>query len=106
MIDSVRVNDPTTTRGSAYDLSSIDIYQLDRIEVLRGPASAIYGADALAGVVNFISKKGKQSGVGGTAYGAIGQYEYQKAGGSVSGGNDMVQGLLSAGYSHEGSGCR
>lgn len=103
MIDGVRVNDPTTTRGSAYDLSSIDVYQLDRVEVLRGPASAIYGADALAGVVNFISKKGRQDGVGGTAYGAIGQYQYQKAGGSVSGGNDMVQGLLSAGYSYEGS---
>jgi vitamin B12 transporter len=103
MIDGVRVNDPTTTRGSAYDLSSIDIYQLDRIEVLRGPASAIYGADALAGVVNFITKRGKQSGVGASAYGAIGQYEYQKAGGSVSAGNDLVQGLVSAGYSHEGS---
>ncbi len=104
MIDGVKVNDPTTTRGSAYDLSSIDIYQLDRIEVLRGPASAIYGADALAGVVNFISKKGKPSGVTGSAYGAIGQYDYQKAGGSVAAGNDMVQGLVSAGYSHEGSG--
>jgi vitamin B12 transporter len=103
MIDGVRVNDPTTTRGSAYDLSSIDIQQLDRIEVLRGPASAIYGADALAGVVNFITKRGRPSGVGGSVYGAIGQYEYQKAGASFSGGNDVVQGLLSAGYSHEGS---
>ena len=73
MIDGVKVNDPTTTRGSAYDLSSIDVYQIERIEVLRGPASAIYGAEALAGVVNFITKKGKQSGVGGSAYGAIGQ---------------------------------
>ncbi len=103
MIDGVKVNDPTTTRGSAYDLSSIDIYQLDRIEVLRGPASAIYGADALAGVVNFITKKGRPSGVSGNVYGAIGQYEYQKAGGSVSAGNDMVQGRVTAGYSHEGS---
>jgi vitamin B12 transporter len=72
MIDGVKVNDPTTTRGSAYDLSSIDIFQLERIEVLRGPASAIYGADALAGVVNFISKKGRQDGVAGSAYASIG----------------------------------
>lgn len=104
MIDGVKVNDPTTTRGSAYDLSSIDILQLDRIEVLRGPASAIYGADALAGVVNFISRKGKQEGGGGSAYASIGQYDYQKAGGSVSVGNDMVRAMVSAGYSYEGSG--
>jgi vitamin B12 transporter len=103
LIDGVRVNDPTTTRGSAYDLSSIDIQQLDRIEVLRGPASAIYGADALAGVVNFITKRGTVDGVGGSAYGAVGQYDYRKAGGTIYGGNEVVQGLLSAGYSNEGS---
>ena len=103
MIDGVKVNDPTTTRGSAYDLSSIDIFQLERIEVLRGPASAIYGADALAGVVNFISKKGKQDGVAGSAYASIGQYDYQKAGGTVSAGNDVVRAMVSAGYSYEGS---
>ncbi len=103
MIDGVKVNDPTTTRGSAYDLSSIDIFQLERIEVLRGPASAIYGADALAGVVNFITRKGRQEGVGGSAYASIGQYDYQKAGGTVSVGNDMVRAMVSAGYSYEGS---
>ena len=92
LIDGVRVNDPTTTRGSAYDLSSIDVAQLERVEVLRGPASAIYGADALAGVVNFITRKGAATGVGGSAYASIGQYEYQKVGGTVSAGNDMVQG--------------
>jgi vitamin B12 transporter len=103
MIDGVRVNDPTTTRGSAYDLSSIDVAQLERVEVLRGPASAIYGADALAGVVNFITRKGVATGVGGSVYGSIGQYKYEKVGGSASAGNDVVQGLVSAGYSYEGS---
>jgi vitamin B12 transporter len=103
MIDGVRVNDPTTTRGSAYDLSSIDIQQLDRIEVLRGPASAIYGADALAGVVNFVSKRARVDGIGGSVYGAAGQYDYRKAGATVSAGNEVAQGLLSAGYSNEGS---
>lgn len=104
MIDGVKVNDPTTTRGSAYDLSSIDVQQLDRVEVLRGPASAIYGADALAGVVNFISKRARLSGVSGSVYGAMGQDQYQRAGGSASAGNDTVQAGVNAGYSYEGSG--
>ncbi|MDQ1303707.1 MAG: vitamin transporter, partial [Pseudomonadota bacterium] len=54
LLDGVRLNDPTTTRGSTYDLSSIDVNQIERIEVLRGPASAVYGGEALAGVIHFI----------------------------------------------------
>ncbi len=51
LLDGVRLNDPTTTRGSTYDLSAIDVNQIERIEVLRGPASAIYGGEALAGLI-------------------------------------------------------
>ena len=43
--------------GSAYDLSSIPIAVIERVEVLKDGASAIYGSDAIAGVVNFITKK-------------------------------------------------
>jgi outer membrane cobalamin receptor len=39
------------------DLNSIQLEDIERIEVVRGPMSALYGADALAGVVNIITKK-------------------------------------------------
>ena len=71
MVDGVKMNDPTTTRGSAYDLSSIDVHQVERIEILRGPASAIHGGEALSGVVNIIMKKPTQPGVSGSVYGAL-----------------------------------
>ncbi len=42
--------------GVLWELLSIDVDQVDRIEIVRGPGSALYGADAFAGVVNIITK--------------------------------------------------
>ena len=57
LIDGVRVNDPMLSRGGSYDISSIDPAMVERIEVLRGAGSAIYGADGVSGVVNFRLQK-------------------------------------------------
>ena len=103
MIDGVKVNDPTTTRGSAYDLSSIDVDQIERIEVLRGPASAIHGGEALAGVVNIITRKPTQTGVSGSVYGAAGQDRHRTLGGSVAVGGEAMRAQLGVGHRREGS---
>lgn len=46
------------TSGTTIDLNSIPLAAIDRIEVLTDGASALYGADAIAGVINFILKQG------------------------------------------------
>lgn len=46
------------TSGTTIDINSIPLAAIERIEVLTDGASALYGADAIAGVVNFILKKG------------------------------------------------
>jgi len=43
--------------GQGYDLSAIPIEMIERVEVLRGAASTLYGADAMSGVINIITKK-------------------------------------------------
>lgn len=54
LVDGVKVNDPITGHFSAY--IPIAPYEIDRIEVLRGPAAAMYGAEAVGGVINIITK--------------------------------------------------
>lgn len=53
-----------TGASNAIDLNSIPISAIERIEVLTDGASALYGSDAIAGVVNFITRRGSTEGVG------------------------------------------
>ena len=55
-IDGVRI-DSQSTGGAPWE--AIPLAQIDRIEVLRGPAGAIYGSDAIAGVVQIFTRKGE-----------------------------------------------
>ena len=43
--------------GGTYDLGKLPVGNIERIEVVRGPVSALYGSEALAGVINIITKK-------------------------------------------------
>lgn len=55
LLDGVELNDPTNTRGGAFDVNNINIDSIKRIEIIRGAQSAIYGSDALAGVIHIIT---------------------------------------------------
>ena len=57
LVDGVRVNDPTNARGGSFDFSTLDIADVERVEIARGPYSAVYGGDALAGVINIITRR-------------------------------------------------
>ncbi|MFT3815046.1 MAG: TonB-dependent receptor [Acidovorax sp.] len=89
-IDGVRV-DSQSTGGASWQ--NIPLSMIDRIEVLRGPASAIYGSDAISGVVQIFTKKGEKGvapyvGVGAGTYGTY------KAEAGVSGATDTGAGAV------------
>ena len=54
LVDGVPVNDA----GGAFDLSTLSTDNIDRIEVVRGPASVLYGSDAMAGVIQLFTRRG------------------------------------------------
>ena len=91
LIDGVRVSDPTNTRGGGFDFSGLDQDSIERIEIIRGAGSALYGADALGGIINVVTKRGKGDGVHGSVSGAVGGQDYRQAQGSLSVGTQAVQ---------------
>jgi vitamin B12 transporter len=88
LLDGVQLNDPTNTRGGAFDLNGINIESIERIEIIRGAQSAIYGSDALAGVIHIITRTpSKQS----TQINAsVGSDDYRSLGASTSGSIDQL----------------
>lgn len=55
MINGFRLNDT----GGAFDSNKLTVDNLDRIEVVRGPMSSLYGNDAMTGVINLITRQGQ-----------------------------------------------
>jgi vitamin B12 transporter len=57
LIDGVRINDPSTVDNEPI-LGDLLVNNIDRIEVLRGPQSTLYGSDAIGGVVSIFTRRG------------------------------------------------
>ncbi|WP_334058199.1 TonB-dependent receptor plug domain-containing protein [Polaribacter sp. P097] len=71
LLDGVNVNDPSSFNGD-FDLRQIDINQVEKIEVLKGASSTLYGTGAATGVINIILKKASKKGFRGSFSSSIG----------------------------------
>lgn len=81
IVDGVTMNDASSP-NNAFDFSTLNTNDVDRIEIVRGPQSTLYGSDAIAGIVNIITKQGTNKP----------QYSFSVEGGS----NNYYRGNLSA----------
>jgi vitamin B12 transporter len=85
LVDGVAANQP----GGAVDLAHLTLDNVERIEILRGPASVLYGSDAVSGVIQILTRRGAgaaraEVGVRGGRYGTF------AADAGLSGGTDAV----------------
>jgi vitamin B12 transporter len=96
-IDGVRV-DSQSTGGAVWE--QIPLSQIDRIEVLRGPAAAVYGSDAMGGVIQLFNKKGEGPAAPYVGVG-LGSHNLRKIEAGVSGAAGAFDYAL--GISHERS---
>jgi vitamin B12 transporter len=58
LVDGIEFNDPVDPTGAA-NITHLSTDNIERIEIVRGPQSVIYGSDSIGGVINIITKKGK-----------------------------------------------
>ena len=61
VVDGIRLNNAIYRSGHLQNVITVDQNMLESVEVMQGPASTLYGSDALGGVVNFRSKTPKLS---------------------------------------------
>lgn len=91
LVDGVEVNQP----GGSFDFSGLQLADVERIEVARGPASALYGSDAMAGVINIITRRGHGP-LRGSISGRGGTYGRMEWSAGVHGGGDFSSYSFSA----------
>ncbi len=84
VIDGVPVYDPSQITNT-FDLNAIPLEQIDRIEILKGGQSTIWGSDAVAGVVQIFLKKESRKPLAANATVSYGTYQTFRAGLGIDG---------------------
>jgi vitamin B12 transporter len=98
LVDGVQVN----RGGGSFDLATLSTDGLERVEIVRGPASALYGSDAVASVIQLITRRGEGP-MQGSVRVLCGNDDTYEIGTSLSGGNDRFGYSVSAGrYATDG----
>ncbi len=80
LVDGERLNDTRESPFSGAQLSLVDLDEVERVEVVNGPGTVLYGSDALGGVINVITKKAAFGQSNAIDWGAAYKFRYSTAG--------------------------
>jgi vitamin B12 transporter len=84
LIDGLRVGSSSV---GATSLEAIPLDQIERVEILRGPASSLYGADAIGGVIQVFTRRAQGDTLGGSAQAGYGTYDTVNGSATLRGGS-------------------
>ncbi|HVZ57678.1 MAG TPA: TonB-dependent receptor [Chitinophagaceae bacterium] len=100
LVDGLPVTDPSVN-NNYFDLNLIDLSQVERIEILKGGQSTLYGSDAVAGVINIITRKASPGGFHADASLTAGSYQSFRQTVGLRGGSSRF--AYSLQYAHYGT---
>lgn len=83
-VDGIPVYDPSGI-GSHFDIRNLSLNNIERIEILKGSQSTLYGSDAIAGVINIITKRPGVKKLSGNLSAAYGSYETFRGNAGING---------------------
>jgi vitamin B12 transporter len=108
VIDGIVVNDPSAPSGG-FNFANLDVVDIARIEILRGPQSILYGSDAIGGVISITTKRA-EDGIAASGFAEGGSNGFARGAATISGagasldGRLTVSGLRTDGISRAASG--
>lgn len=100
LIDGIPVSDPSQINNS-YDINNINPSQIERVEILKGAQSTLWGSNAVAGVVNIITKKGGNKKINSDLLLSYGSYGTFRTNAGINGKNNGFNYNLN--YTHTNS---